>query len=171
MAKKKEDKFFPNRYKFKRDDCAYNLAEIIKAAQIYYRQRFPDAYYLSYDKIRYLYQFLFDTITDSLSKGQSVTIHNFGSFRRMTQKAGIQYNFRKRDYVYRSQRSRCTFRNSAKLIELLSSTSEEELQEAFDEKVKMLDEEVSARHAEEDEKEFVEKVAEKLGIDPAIIDS
>ena len=70
--------------KKKKIDTLDNLHEVIKIAQKVYELKWDQK--ISVEKVRFLYDFLFDQITESLNKNVRFNIYNFGSFHRVYNK-------------------------------------------------------------------------------------
>lgn len=158
------------RVKPKVPDAIYNLSEAVDAAQIYYRQAFPNAVPIGREKIRALYLFLFDMIIHSIDRGALITFTNFGTFRRYyVPGSAIKEHIGGRT-AHRRAHYRCAFNPSARFKRIMNTDDEDTSQELFEENAKTLDELDAEARAKDAEETLKRELAARWGVDISVFD-
>ena len=154
----------------KKPDAIYNLSEAVEAAQIYYRQAFPNAVPIGREKIRALYIFLFDMIIHSIDQDARISFLNFGTFRRRYVDSAIISNHVSKNPTYRRAHYRCVFNPSERFKRIINTDDEEIAQQLFEENAKTLDALDAEARSKEEEEAFKKELAEKWGVDISVFD-
>lgn len=163
------EKRYIGRLKHKQQDAIYNLSEAVDAAQIYYRQAFPNAVPIGREKIRALYIFLFDLIIHSVDNGAVVSFLNFGKFKRVFTPGSVIQEHISGQRTHRRAHYRCIFNPSTRFKKLMN-TDGEESQELFAENANTLDTlDKEAREKDADES-LKKELAAKWAVPVSVFD-
>lgn len=155
--------------KHKQQDAIYNLSEAVDAAQIYYRQAFPNAVPIGREKIRALYLFLFDLIIHSVDSGAEVSFLNFGRFKRVFTPGSVIQEHISGQRTHRRAHYRCVFNPSTRFRKIMN-TDDEESYTLFAENANTLDALDKEAREKDAEEALKRELAEKWGVDISVFD-
>lgn len=156
--------------KNKNQTAIYNLAEAVDAAQIYYRQSFPNAVPIGREKIRALYIFLFDLIIHSVDCGAEVSLHNFGKFKRVFTRGGKMKHYLRDDITHRRSHYRCVFNPAKRFRNYLNTQDEEESYAIFAENATTLDILDRESREKDDDESLKKELSSKWGVPVSVFD-
>jgi nucleoid DNA-binding protein len=117
-------------------DAVYNMSEMVRVVQAYYKLSYPDSPPIPRDRIRAMLYFFLDTIIHSVDTAGKTTLTGFGTFKKQYISEAYYPDGVHRQACYRPPFYRIGFKASGRVKDILNHRNPD----AFNENYNIIDE-------------------------------